>query len=144
MNKQIFIYGNEIHCLFKILNIYFFFPPLDFPSFSFLGFSFSFSLFCFFSFFSAFYFFSPLSFFPCFFPFSSSSSSSYLSASGFFLDSKFFLRRLIVVLAVVAAVVTNSHAPPAIALLHPLHFQIPAASLLIYFLPQNGHIDFTL
>ena len=47
-------------------------------------------------------------------------------------------------IAVVAAVVTNSQAPPAIALLHPLHFQIPAASLRIDFLPQKGHIDFTL
>ena len=95
-----------------------------------------------FSFFSTFL--SPfLSFLSPFLPFFTSSSSS-SSASGFFLNSIFFLRRLIVVFAVDAAVVVNSHAPPAIVLLHPLHFHIPVASLLIDFLPQNGQIDFTL
>jgi len=35
-----------------------------------------------------------------------------------------------VTLAVVATLVANSKAPPAKVVLHPLHFQMPAAALL--------------
>ena len=40
-----------------------------------------------------------------------------------------FLRRFMVTLAVVATLVANSKAPPAKVVLHPLHFQMPAAAL---------------
>jgi hypothetical protein len=56
-------------------------------------------------------------------------SSSLAAALTYYL---IFLSRFMVTLAVVATLVANSKAPPAKVILHPLHFQIPQATLFTW------------